>query len=257
MFGIGATDAAFINFEQEELKSPSPRKEVDGRFIYLTRELPMPQQLANPVLCDFGSAVPLDDGREHREDVQPDAYRAPEVILEAPWTYSIDIWNVGCMVRTCPQTGPTLSQPLSTSRPAHTTHHHNHQIWHIFEGGHLFSGRDPEHGEYRSRAHLGEMVALLGPPPPSLLARGRRSGEFFDLSTGEFRAGIPLPAARSLEDRETTLLAAGSGQQQDRAAFLRLMRKMLQWEPEKRSSARELLEDEWIRKHTGGGGGGG
>ncbi|SPQ25165.1 6e3f3706-14b7-4df7-a929-197a7e1160d0 [Thermothielavioides terrestris] len=227
MFGIGATDAAFINFEQEELRSPSPRKEVDGRFIYLTRELPMPQQLANPVLCDFGSAVPLDDGREHCEDVQPDAYRAPEVILEAPWTYSIDIWNVGCM------------------------------IWHIFEGGHLFSGRDPEHGEYRSRAHLGEMVALLGPPPPSLLARGRRSGEFFDLSTGEFRAGIPLPAARSLEDRETTLLAAGSGQQQDRAAFLRLMRKMLQWEPEKRSSARELLEDEWIRKHTGGGGGGG
>lgn len=72
MLGIGATDMAFTTFEQEELKNPSPRKELDGRFVYLTRELPMPQDLANPVLCDFGSAVPLDDGREHREDVQPD-----------------------------------------------------------------------------------------------------------------------------------------------------------------------------------------
>jgi serine/threonine-protein kinase SRPK3 len=101
MFGVGATDRAFTTFEQNELQTPSPRKELDGRFIYLTRELPLPEDLANPVLCDFGSAVPLDDDREHREDIQPNAYRAPEVIIEAPWTYSVDIWNVGCMVCTC------------------------------------------------------------------------------------------------------------------------------------------------------------
>ncbi|KAK3987686.1 Serine/threonine-protein kinase, partial [Cladorrhinum sp. PSN332] len=214
MHGIGTKDTMFTTLEQDELQNPSPRKELDdGRFIYLTRELPLPQILENPVLCDFGSAVPLDDGREHREDIQPDVYRAPEVILEAPWTTSVDIWNVGCM------------------------------IWHIFEGEHLFSGHDPEHAAYRSRAHLAEMVALLGPPPPSLLARGNRSGEFFNSSTGEFCAPIPMPASRALEDRETTLRG-----QEDREAFLRLMRKMLQWEPEKRSSAKELLEDEWIRK---------
>jgi hypothetical protein len=43
---------------------------------------------------------PLDDGVEYREDIQPDIYRAPEVILDIPWTYSVDIWNVGCMVST-------------------------------------------------------------------------------------------------------------------------------------------------------------
>ena len=123
---------------------------------------------------------------------------------------------------------------------------HTHQIWHIFEGGHLFSGRDPEHAAYRSRAHLSEMVSLLGPPPPSLLERGNRSCEFFS-STGEFRAGIPVPTAKSLEDRETNLQ-----DQEGRECFLRLMRKMLQWEPEKRSSAKELAEDGWIRKHTRG-----
>lgn len=88
MFGIEATDAVFTTIEQHELNSPSPRKGLDGRFVSLTRELALPQNLANPLLCDFGFAVLSDDGREHREDVQPDAYRAPEVILKAPWTYS-------------------------------------------------------------------------------------------------------------------------------------------------------------------------
>lgn len=46
----------------------------------------------------FGSAVIVEDGEKHSEDVQPDFYRAPEVILQAPWTYEIDIWNAGCMV---------------------------------------------------------------------------------------------------------------------------------------------------------------
>ncbi|KAM3541538.1 hypothetical protein ARSEF1564_005531 [Beauveria bassiana] len=56
----------------------------------------MPKDLGTPVLCDFGSAV--DGGVDHLEDVQPNIYRAPEVILEVPWTYSVDIWNVGCMI---------------------------------------------------------------------------------------------------------------------------------------------------------------
>ena len=57
----------------------------------------MPRDLGVPVLCDFGSAMSGD--QVHFEDVQPDIYRAPEVILESGWTYSADIWNLGCMVR--------------------------------------------------------------------------------------------------------------------------------------------------------------
>lgn len=95
MFGI-ADDSVFSDFEQNELQDPCPRKELDGRTIYTSRKLRMPKRLDPPVLCDFGSAVLGDE--EHSEDIQPDIYRAPEVILEAPWTYSVDIWNVGCMV---------------------------------------------------------------------------------------------------------------------------------------------------------------
>lgn len=95
MFGIG-DESVFTDFEEAEINSPSPRKEdADGRMIYVSRELGVPKQLGAPILCDFGSAV-LGNER-HVEDVQPNVYRAPEVILEVPWSYSIDIWNLGCV----------------------------------------------------------------------------------------------------------------------------------------------------------------
>lgn len=98
MLGIN-DDSVFTEFEEKELQSPVPRKEVDtdGRTIYMSRDLRMPKDLGAPVLCDFGSAV-LGD-KHHSEFVQPNIYRAPEVILGVPWTYNVDIWNVGCMVR--------------------------------------------------------------------------------------------------------------------------------------------------------------
>ena len=53
------------------------------------------------------------------------------------------------------------------------------QIRNIFEGGSLFTGQDPEFQTYRSRAHLAEMISLLGPPLASLLARGNLTRKFF------------------------------------------------------------------------------
>ncbi|EZF23002.1 CMGC/SRPK protein kinase [Trichophyton rubrum D6] len=209
MFSTG-DDTIFREFEQEELTTPSPRKELDGRTIYVSRELGMPEALGPPVLCDFGSAIPGDV--EHSEDIQPNIYQAPEVILEAPWTYSVDIWNAGCM------------------------------IWDIFEGESLFTGHDPEFQTYRGRAHLAEMIRLLGPPPHSLLAQGNLRNTFFSAKS-ELCAGIPLPERVQLEERETTF------EGQEKLAFLRMVRKILLWQKENRSSARELERDEWIQSY--------
>ncbi|KAH9868317.1 hypothetical protein J1614_007389 [Plenodomus biglobosus] len=192
---IGADKSILEAFEQAELNGPIPRKDVDGRTIYLSRELTTPKEFGAPVLCDLGSAVELDDGVEHREDIQPNVYRAPEVILDIPWTCSVDIWNVGCV------------------------------IWDALENEHLFTGHDPELNIYRGRAHLAEMIALLGPPPPSLLARANLRSKFFS-DGGTFSAGIPIPESAPLERRENFL------EGEDRECFLRFMRKMLQWEPE-------------------------
>jgi serine/threonine-protein kinase SRPK3 len=68
------------------------------------------------------------------------------------------------------------------------------------------------------------------------------------LSKDVFSAGIPIPSPKTLDDRETSL--QGEEYKDDRECFLRFMRKMLQWEPEDRSCARELAEDEWILKYT-------
>ncbi|EEY16285.1 serine/threonine-protein kinase SRPK3 [Verticillium alfalfae VaMs.102] len=152
MFGI-EDDSVFTAFEEEELSDPSPRKTVDA------------------VVGEV----------ERLEDVQPDIYRAPEVIVEAPWSYSIDIWNTGCV------------------------------IWDPFEGGHLFTGHDPESERYRSRAHLAEIIDLLGPPPQTLLQTGRSSHKFFTdtgcyFATGDLRgADAGLLAGASLEEMESSL----------------------------------------------------
>jgi serine/threonine-protein kinase SRPK3 len=95
MFSV-PNDLIFQELEQNELHNPSPRKEINGRIIYVSSELGKPTEWGPPVLCDFGSAVLGNIG--HTEDIQPDIYRAPEVVLGVPWGYSVDVWNVGCMV---------------------------------------------------------------------------------------------------------------------------------------------------------------
>lgn len=60
------------------------------------------------------------------------------------------------------------------------------------------------------------------------------------VSAGELRPDIPLPDAVSLEERESSL----EGESKER--FLAMMRRMLRWEPSKRSLAEELAGDEWV-----------
>ncbi|EPE02185.1 protein kinase [Ophiostoma piceae UAMH 11346] len=235
MFSID-DNSIYEAFERDELEHPCARKEVNGRVVYASRQLAVPEFLGPPVLCDFGAAVSGET--KNVTDVQPDLYRAPEIILEIPWRYEIDIWNAGCL------------------------------IWDVFENRHLFSGRDPEFNTYRSRAHLASIIALLGPPPPELVARSSVKSKFFsqdgrfdldmpaqafrgrggcvaahraDQLLGAFKAGIELPPSTSLEEIETTL--AGKD---DREQFLEMMRKMLLWTPDRRSTANELLEDPWL-----------
>lgn len=83
-----------VHFEKAELELPCARKVLDDRIIYQSRALPL--TMGMPVLCDLGEAVFGDFEYEH--DIMPDAYRAPEVILDMKWGYKVDVWNVGVMV---------------------------------------------------------------------------------------------------------------------------------------------------------------
>jgi serine/threonine protein kinase len=93
-------ESMLADFEKAEQDEPSPRKIIDAnRTIYTSRELRKPNEglWGEPVLCDFGQAR---IGKVHRGDIQPEIYKAPEVLFEMEWNHKVDIWNVGVMVST-------------------------------------------------------------------------------------------------------------------------------------------------------------
>ncbi|RAH58553.1 CDK4/6 [Aspergillus piperis CBS 112811] len=140
-------------------------------------------------------------------DIQPYIYRAPEVILRLPWNEKVDIWNIGVLT------------------------------WDIFQQGHLFYGRDPESPS--DAHHLAEMVAIMGLPPKDMVQNSGYATTFFD-AEGNWKGAVDIPAI-SLEKLEGNL--QGESQQ----LFLRFIRETLKWNPDERPSARDLLDDPWLR----------
>lgn len=83
----------------DEVESPAPRKLEGSRAINLSRNFGDPQGPPGPPkIADFGLAVWGDASQSHNHPIQADLFQAPEVILGAGWTYSVDIWNLGVMV---------------------------------------------------------------------------------------------------------------------------------------------------------------
>ena len=87
---------------------------------------------------------------------------------------------------------------------------------------------------------MAEMVAMLGLPPLDYLQRTETSWEYFD-NTGNWKGAVEIPII-SLEDSEEQLGG------ENKALFLDFMRKMLQWVPEKRQTAKQLLNHSWLSK---------
>lgn len=127
-----------------------------------------PSKLGNiyPQITDFGASALFDDDNNNdatqlgTRPIQPDYYRAPEVILGCGWSFSADIWNLGVLVRDTNEIMHIYSYILA---------HIPQQAWNIIEGTELFTHVQDAEGNYVSKAHLAEMIALLGPPPKKLL----------------------------------------------------------------------------------------
>ncbi|OBT55273.1 hypothetical protein VE04_05372 [Pseudogymnoascus sp. 24MN13] len=185
---LGLADSSIVEqLDTEEIVELSFYKSVNGFNIYRSANFGIATRFGRPILCDFSLAR---NGQvEHCHDIQPDPYRAPEVILEMPLGYPVDIWNVGVM------------------------------IWDMFENRRMFYGLDPEAGKYENRFHLASIVGLLGPPPPEFLQRSECSSVYFD-DKGNWKCVNPvLPV--SWGDSERNLSGA------DKKGFLDIVRKMV------------------------------
>ncbi|KAM5463554.1 hypothetical protein MferCBS49748_005906 [Microsporum ferrugineum] len=196
-----------------------------------------------PRIADFGLAIRLDQQStrngvvgEHLGiyPIQPDHYRAPEVILGCGWDSKADIWNFGVL------------------------------LWNILGSKELFQQVVDANGQYDAKSHLAEMIALLGPPPKALVAKSKvmsernwpqpvtneigklcnNSQEFFDgpffNAEGEFCCNDLIPS-RVLEGTTPFL------EEKERDAFLSFVGEMLTWLPEERKTARELMNHPFLK----------
>jgi len=158
----------------DEITSSSLRKVLPDCTIYLSRnDFGHPKSTpGRSKTTDFDAAVRVIG--THKTFTHPIQPRAPEVILGAPWSYPVDIWNLGTMVR--------LSDLVLYFRSWWSC---IHKLWDLLEGKALFDGSDSNHnGEYTSHAHLAQLIDLLGPPPKGLLPRGTNSGLYFNTDGG-------------------------------------------------------------------------
>ncbi|KAI1122434.1 kinase-like protein [Nemania abortiva] len=158
-------------------------------------------------LAGFGTASWFT--RHLTEWIQPQRFRAPEVILGAIWDYKVDIWNLGLV------------------------------IWELSEGSYIFDGSWPASVPYTSEIHLAQMEAFIGRMPQSLLSRSSNRDQFFDrrLLIPRILPDIPLE----------TLCVNTEMSEADRALFLDMIKSMLQLEPRDRPDARTLLESGWLK----------
>lgn len=86
---------------QDEFDNPLPQKHIDERtIIYLSRNNygPLSVPTGTIQIVDFDLSVRAEPGQVHTGAIQGEIYRAPEVILNAGYTYSADIWSLGVMV---------------------------------------------------------------------------------------------------------------------------------------------------------------
>jgi serine/threonine-protein kinase SRPK3 len=82
------------------------------------------------------------------------------------------------------------------------------------------------------------MIAILGPPPLELLQRSETSWEYFNID-GTLKQSFEVPDF-SLE--KSAIRLDGD----NKALFLDFVRKMLDWVPERRHTAKQLLAYSWL-----------
>ncbi|OBT44936.1 hypothetical protein VE00_04746 [Pseudogymnoascus sp. WSF 3629] len=245
------------DFMDSQLDNPMAFKiDSAGRLVYQSRSDfgPLKSLKSIPQLVDFGLATRLEEDDDWGIwPIQPDHYRAPEVILGNGWQMPADIWSLGVL------------------------------LWDMIEDKELFRHIHDQEGRYDAKLHIAKMIALLGPPPPEVIQRyqymreyswpkpirredGNVCGTAEEYFCGPFfdEKGIPgfsisnelfsdlrnilgrflyedLVPERKLGDTASFLRG------EEKEAFLDLAKGMLVWHPDARKTAGELIGHPFLR----------
>jgi len=155
-------------------------------------------------VVDFGSA--LYSHAWHPPLVGTMHYRGPEAVLQAGWSFPLDVWALGCL---CVE---------------------------LYSGQHLF---ELAHDD----VHLYMMERLLGPIPADMLRKGYSNLNQYNRSLlqTDSRGGVRIAPCRM----EGFQMVANMRRLKDiirEPNFLNLVRHMLEYDPNKRISASKAIE---------------
>ncbi|OAY62985.1 SRSF protein kinase 1-like [Ananas comosus] len=203
-----------ININEKKLKLKamraaakiSQRRESMGGVIEFERSLEGIDLRCK--IVDFGNACWGD--RQFATEIQTRQYRAPEVILGAGYSFSVDMWSFACVA------------------------------FELATGDVLFT---PNHGQGFSEDedHLAQMMELLGKMSRKIAISGTRSKDFFD-RYGDLKRIRRLkfwPLDRLLADKYKF-------PEPDAREFADFLRPLLDFAPEKRPTAAECLKHPWL-----------
>ncbi|MED6204056.1 hypothetical protein PIB30_005454 [Stylosanthes scabra] len=159
-------------------------------------------------IVDFGNACWADN--QFTDMVQTRQYRAPEVILQAGYSFSIDMWSFAC-----------IAFELAT-------------------GDMLFNPRAGQ-GFSEDEDHLAMMMELLGKFPKKVATSGAKCKDFFD------RHG-DLKRIRRLKmcPLKKLLVERYKFSEKDGNEFSEFLLALLDLSPEKRPTAQQCLQHPWL-----------
>ncbi|XP_054285675.1 SRSF protein kinase 3-like [Macrosteles quadrilineatus] len=160
-------------------------------------------------IADLGNACWVD--RHFTEDIQTRQYRSLEVLIGAGYNTSADIWSTACMA------------------------------FELATGDYLF---EPHSGEEYSRDedHLAHIIELLGEIPRRIIKSGKQSQQFFN-SKGELKHITGLKPW----DLYDVLTEKYHWDPEEAKAFAAFLRPMLDFDPNRRATAAQCLDHEWLK----------
>ncbi|ODA83688.1 hypothetical protein RJ55_02203 [Drechmeria coniospora] len=149
-------------------------------------------------------------GSEQRGNAMPLPYRAPEVILNMPWRYSVDAWGAGLLV------------------------------WDLLRGESLFKVYDHESQELNDAHHLAAITALIGPPPQELLQSSEEAGKYWQ-EDGEWKGPVPLPPKRDIESLVSDMVGV------DKENLTSFLECFIAWLPSDRLTCLQAYFHPWLK----------
>lgn len=160
-------------------------------------------------IADLGNACWVH--KHFTEDIQTRQYRSLEVILGASYNVSADIWSTACMA------------------------------FELATGDYLF---EPHSGENycRDEDHIAHIIELLGPIPKKIILSGSLSHYVFN-KKGELRHITGLKPW----GLDEVLIQKYEWSIDDATAFADFLRPMLEFDPDKRASAKQCLDHPWLK----------